>query len=66
MKQNLLGNPLGRTALFLRDKFNLIKSSQFSVESIGTIANDQLATTLITNICGPGKTFIDVGAHIQK
>jgi FkbM family methyltransferase len=64
MKQNLLGNPLGRTALYLRDKFNLIKNSQFSVESIGTIANDQLATTLITNICGPGKTFIDVGAHI--
>ena len=27
-------------------------------------ANDQLATMLITKICGSHKTFIDVGAHI--
>src|SRR5258708_27339873 len=31
---------------------------------VGIIANDQLATTLITKICGPRKTFVDVGAHI--
>lgn len=28
------------------------------------IANDQLATELITKMCKPGKVFIDVGAHI--
>jgi FkbM family methyltransferase len=64
MKQSLLGNPIGRTALFLRDKFDLLRGSHFSLETVGTIANDQLATTLITKICGSHKTFLDVGAHI--
>ena len=64
MKQMLLGNPIGRAALSLRDKLDLLRGSHFSVESVGTIANDQLATTLITKICGPHKTFVDVGAHI--
>ncbi len=64
MKQILLGSPLGRGAMFLRDKFDLLKGVYFSLESVGTIANDQLATTLITRICKPSATFIDVGAHI--
>jgi FkbM family methyltransferase len=64
MKQILLGNPIGRTALFLRDKVQLLRESYFSAESVGTIANDQLATILITRICAPHKTFVDVGAHI--
>src|ERR1700722_20333558 len=64
MKQMLLGNPIGRAALSLRDKVDLLRGSHFSVESVGTIANDQLATTLITKICAPHKTFVDVGAHI--
>jgi FkbM family methyltransferase len=64
MKQRLLGNPIGRTALFLRDKLDLLRGSHFSLETVGTIANDQLATILITKICGSHKTFVDVGAHI--
>jgi FkbM family methyltransferase len=64
MKQMLLGNPIGRAALSLRDKLDLLRVSHYSVESVGTIANDQLATTLVTKICGPLKTFVDVGAHI--
>ena len=64
MKQMLLGNPIGRAALSLRDKLDLLRVSHFSVESVGTVANDQLATMLITKICGPRKTFVDVGAHI--
>src|SRR5215469_7492493 len=28
------------------------------------LANDHLATHLITNLCASGKTFIDIGAHI--
>lgn len=64
MKQSLLGNAFGRTALHLRDKLDLLKGMQFSLETIGTVANDQLATTLITHICGSHKTFVDVGAHI--
>jgi FkbM family methyltransferase len=38
--------------------------AHLSVEAVGTLANDQLATTLITRICGSHRTFIDVGAHI--
>jgi FkbM family methyltransferase len=64
MKQSLLGNSLGRTALLLRDKFELLKGVQSSIETVGTVANDQLATTLITKICESHKTFVDVGAHI--
>lgn len=31
---------------------------------LGTIANDQTAETLVTRLCAPHKTFLDVGAHI--
>jgi FkbM family methyltransferase len=64
MKRILLGSPLGRSAMLLRDKFDLLKLAYSSPESVGTLANDQLATNLITKICGSKKTFIDVGAHI--
>ena len=64
MKQRLLGNPIGRAALYFRDKLDLLRGTHFSMESVGTIANDQLATTLITRICSSHKTFVDVGAHI--
>jgi FkbM family methyltransferase len=64
MKQSLLGYPVGRTALFLRDKFELFRGANSFIEAVGTIANDQLATTLVTKICGSRKTFVDVGAHI--
>jgi FkbM family methyltransferase len=64
MKQSLLGYPVGRTALFLRDKFELFWGAHSFIEAVGTIANDQMATTLVTKICGSRKTFVDVGAHI--
>ncbi len=64
MKQFLLSGPFGRSAIFLRNKFDLLKAAVFSLEAVGTTANDQLATILITKICGSHKTFIDVGAHI--
>lgn len=64
MKQFLLGNPLGNLALRFRDKFDLLQAAWLSPEAVGMLANDQLATTLVTHMCLPGKTFIDVGAHI--
>ena len=36
----------------------------FHPEAVGMIANDQMATVLVTKLCQPEKTFIDVGAHI--
>jgi precorrin-6B methylase 2 len=64
MKQALLGSPFGRTAIFLRDKFDILREALSSLEQLGTIANDQLATHLITKLCPPRRTFIDIGAHI--
>jgi FkbM family methyltransferase len=64
MKQMLLGTPIGRVALFLREKVGMIQSACFHPDDVGTIANDILATRLITSLCQSNKTFIDVGAHI--
>jgi FkbM family methyltransferase len=64
MKQALLGGPFGRAAMFLRDKYLILKEACLSPESVGTLANDQMATHLITRIGKPSSTFVDVGAHI--
>ncbi len=64
IKQKLLGRAIGRAALSLRDKIEIIHTAFFHPERVGTVANDQLATKLVTNLCQSNKTFIDVGAHI--
>lgn len=64
MKRILLATPIGRTALRFRDNLAILRAAYLSPESVGTIANDQLATKLVTSICQSHKTFIDVGAHI--
>jgi len=47
-----------------RNKVAIVSAAINSPESVGTIANDQLASALLPKLCRPGKTFIDVGAHI--
>jgi FkbM family methyltransferase len=64
MKQMLLGTPIGRVALSLREKVGMIQSACFHPDDVGTIANDILATKLITSLCQSNKTFVDIGAHI--
>ena len=64
IKQKLVGNSLGRTALSFRDKIQILRTASADPERVGTLANDQLATKLITTLCEPHKTFIDVGAHV--
>jgi FkbM family methyltransferase len=64
MKQQLLGGPLGRLALSAREKFELVRLACFYPEQVGTLANDQLAARLVTCMCRPHMTFVDVGAHI--
>ncbi|MBI4937964.1 MAG: FkbM family methyltransferase [Nitrosomonadales bacterium] len=64
MKQYLLNTIMGRAALSLRDKFEILHAALFDSDGVGTLANDQLAMKLVTAICQPGKVFIDVGAHI--
>jgi FkbM family methyltransferase len=64
LKQILLRASLGRRALIVRDKYQLIREACIHLEQIGTLANDQLAVHLVTKICRPNSSFIDVGAHI--
>lgn len=64
MKQKILGSAIGEAAFFLRDKLEILHTAYSSPERVGTLANDHLATHLVTTLCLPQKTFIDVGAHI--
>lgn len=64
MKQMLIGTALGKFALASRDRFALLHSALFDPEAVGMLANDQLATALVSRLCKPNKVFIDIGAHI--
>jgi FkbM family methyltransferase len=64
IKQLALGSSIGRLLIFGRSKFQLLSAAASSSESIGTLMNDQMAAYLLPRLCAPGKTFIDVGAHI--
>jgi FkbM family methyltransferase len=64
MKQALLSGPFGRGAMFVRDKYLILREAWLFPESVGTLASDQMATHLITRIGKPNTTFVDVGAHI--
>jgi len=64
IKARLVGTSFGLWLLELRDKLNIVRTACFSAESVGTVANDQLAALLVVSICRPGHVFVDVGAHI--
>ena len=64
IKQILVGSFFGRKCFSLRDKYTLFHGSIYTPHVIGTLANDQLAFRLVTSICKPNATFVDVGAHI--
>lgn len=55
---------LGRFFIRFRDTLAMLRTAYTSPEAVGTLANDILATTLVTSISRPGTTFIDVGSHI--
>jgi FkbM family methyltransferase len=63
-KARLLGTPFGSWLLEIRDKLAIVRAACFSPESVGTLANDQLAALLVVSLCRPGHVFVDVGAHI--
>lgn len=64
MKQMLLGTAAGTIALAGRDRIALLHAAIFCPDAEGTLANDQLATTLVSALCQSNKIFLDVGAHI--
>jgi FkbM family methyltransferase len=61
MKHLIVGSSIGTIALKGRD---LLRRVRTPIELLGTLANDQITDTLVTRLCSPGKTFLDVGAHI--
>ena len=63
-KAGLVGTSFGLWLLDVRDKLNIARAAWFCPESVGTVANDQLAALLVVSICLPGRVFVDVGAHI--
>jgi FkbM family methyltransferase len=64
LRQYLVGTWLGRAAMAARDALDAFRAVHSNLEAVGTVANDQLATRLVTRICRPGAAFVDVGAHI--
>ena len=64
MKQMLIGTAMGSIAMASRDRIALLHSALFDPEALGMLANDQLATRLVTTLCKPNKIFLDIGAHI--
>jgi FkbM family methyltransferase len=61
LKQMLVGTVIGRTAAHLRDRLEFFRTPTVA---LGTIVNDQLAGHLLTRLCRPGRTFLDIGSHI--
>jgi FkbM family methyltransferase len=64
IKQTLLGSRVGDLAMLMRDRVGLVRAALSHPDVVGTVANDQLAGLLVSSICGPGRVFVDVGAHI--
>jgi len=64
LKQFVASTTVGRVSKNMRDTLNLLRAAWFTPENVGTLANDQLAETIVTRLCESGKTFLDVGAHI--
>lgn len=63
-KARLVGTSFGQWLIGVRDKLDLVRAAWRSTESVGTLANDQLAALLVVSLCRPGHVFVDVGAHI--
>lgn len=67
-KRELTGTRAGSLMMALRDRAELVGSaasgSVTRSVAVGDIRNNALASVLLTRLRRPGKTFVDVGAHI--
>lgn len=64
IKHKMLGTPIGRALGAIRDFQDTLYTALYNPENLGTVANDQLATFLVTRLCLSKKVFVDVGAHV--
>lgn len=64
LKRMLAGTGLGSAAVRLRDRLELVRSALGGSAELGDQRNNAIASRLVTGLRRPGRTFIDVGAHI--
>ncbi len=64
LKQRILASPAGSAALRSRDALDLARAWRREPDLVGWWVADMLAVRLMSTICRPGKTFVDVGAHL--
>lgn len=64
IKRRLAGTRLGSAAMRLRDRLDLLKGAAANSIAVGDTRNSALAGFLMTRLRRPGRTFVDVGAHI--
>lgn len=64
LKRMLAGTELGSAAVRIRDRLGLVRSAIGGSAELGDQRNNAIANRLVTGLRRPGRTFIDVGAHI--
>ena len=64
LKRMLAGTGLGNAAVRMRDRLGLVRSAMGGSAELGDQHNNAIANRLVIGLRRPGRTFIDVGAHI--
>jgi FkbM family methyltransferase len=54
----------GEGLIAIRDAIQILRAALGRAESLGTLANDQLAGRLVSRLNRQGTAFLDVGAHV--
>jgi len=63
LKQLLIGTAAGRFAMHARETLTLWRTIRTSPGFAATLLSEQCAMRLLTMLCKPGATFVDVGSH---
>lgn len=64
MRARIVNSRWGAAARAIRDRWEVQRAAAGLGEEVGTLANDRAARLLLERLCLPGRTFVDVGAHI--
>ena len=64
LKRMLAGTGLGNAVVRMRDRLELVRSALGGSAELGDQRNNAIASRLVIGLRRPGRTFIDVGAHI--
>jgi FkbM family methyltransferase len=60
----LAGTGLGNTVVRMRDRLGLVRAAVGGSAELGDQRNNAIASRLVIGLRRPGRTFVDVGAHI--